>query len=93
MAEAPALTGFGTGACRGNAKASRRAVTRQHVKRSDRYYSAHPLRRWNDSMPGTGVPTTLFKSPLIISGPIVVAIAAQFLVKFIIVWFECHYEI
>lgn len=84
MAEAAALTGFGTGACRGNTRASRRVVTRQHVKGGDRYYSAHPFRRWNDSMPGTGVLTSLFKSPLIISAPIVVAVAAQLLVKFII---------
>lgn len=74
VAEAPALTGFGTAACRGNAKASRRAVTRQRVSRSDRYDSAHPFRPWSDSMPGPGVLTTLFKSPLIISAPIVVAI-------------------
>lgn len=79
MAKADALTGFGMGACRGNMRASRRVVTRQHVKRSDRYYSADPFRRENDSMPGTRVLTSLFKSPLIISGPIVVAVAAQLL--------------
>lgn len=85
MVEAGTLTGFGTGACRGNRRASRRVVTRRHVKWSDRYYSADPFRRGNDSMPGTRVLTSLFKSPLIISGPIVVAVAAQLLVKFIIV--------
>lgn len=53
VAEAAALTGFGMGARPGNTRASTRAVTWQCVKRSDRYYSDDPFRRWNDSMPGT----------------------------------------
>lgn len=81
MAQAAALTGFGTGARRGNT--SRRVVTGRRVHQSDRYYSADPFRRWNDSMPGTRVQTSLLKSPPIISGPIVVAAAAQLLVNLI----------
>lgn len=83
MAQAAALTGFGTGARRGNTRASRRAVTGRCVHQSDRYYSADPFRRWNDSMPGTRVQTSLLKSPPIIPGPIVVAAAAQSLVNLI----------
>lgn len=92
MAQAAALTGFGTGARRGNARASRRVVTGRRVHPSDRYYSADPFRRWNDSMPGTRVQTSLLKSPPIISGPIVVAAAAQLLPNLIHHRF-CHYEI
>lgn len=62
MAQAAALTGFGTGARCGNARVSRRAMTGRCVQ-SDRYYSADPFRRWNDSMPGTRVQTSLLKSP------------------------------
>lgn len=85
MEEAAALTGFRTGGCRGSTRASRRVVTRQHVKRCDRYYAADPFRRWNDSMPGTGAQTALFKSLPITSGPIVGAVTEQLHIKFIIV--------
>lgn len=38
MAQAAALTGFSMGTCRGSTRVSRRVVTRQRVRQSDRYY-------------------------------------------------------